>query len=180
MSVSTHTYMSTTFLSTHTHTHHTHPYENTLFCLFCGALCSNMCCIRMNHCVSVFPPVCVPADTEVARRLAAPDLACWRAGSSETQTDLLCQCQYALEKSDCQLLNRYWGEHCPFFVFPSLARHHNVGYSNKGSVRQVCYMSALRLRLQWAREMWQLVARFISVSAGRVNSRKQAARQVTR
>lgn len=51
-----------------------------------------MCCSRMN--CWVFPPVCVPADTEVASKLAVPALAFWRAGSSERQTTLLCQCQY--------------------------------------------------------------------------------------
>lgn len=52
---------------------HTYPCKIVSSSSFLEASVAIMCCIRMN--CWVFPPVCVPADTEVASKLAVPALA---------------------------------------------------------------------------------------------------------
>lgn len=62
---------------------------------------------------------------------------------------------WALGKSDWQLLNEYWGKHCPFLTFSSLARDGDVGYINRSPGRQVHYVSTFQPSLQQLRGMWQ-------------------------
>lgn len=62
---------------------------------------------------------------------------------------------WALGKSDWQLLNEYWGKHCPFLVFSSFARDGDVGYINRSSGRQVHYSSPFQPSLQQPSGMWQ-------------------------
>lgn len=83
----------------------------------------------------------------------------------------------ALGKSDWQLLNEYWGKHCLFLLFSSLARDGDAGYINLSSGRQ--FIIGVLSSLAFSRRLKcdRLAAWFTSAFAGMLQSGHRASNQ---